>query len=362
MLHFSVHIPVSELYTHEIISFYLFFLSPYSVCATSVTPTKGRYKPTLSICRVKRITILNDIMASFSNDYCCRNYYIHSDLAKREGYWPNLSNKQVQAVNDLKAKVESMELDLGDDACETHLRLLRFMRARNFDVQKAYKMLEEDLDWRKKNSDWLCLQNAEEVLEADPNRIYKLFPTWFQGFDKEQRPVSWKCFGRFDLTIFDICDVDHLLHFHVWETEQLLAKAAQRSIEMNANIETFVVVIDAEGWKLSLTTSKTLSFIKGMASVDSSYYPERLGALCVINAPMVLSILWRTISPWLDEVTKKKIKICSSKDQWVPELQALMDEDQIPEKYGGTGPNFTPEQGVQSIHITKNKDFNLQDN
>jgi hypothetical protein len=49
----------------------------------------------------------------------------------------------------------------------------------------------------------------------------------------------------------------------------------------------------------------------------------------------VLSITWRVISTFLDEVTKKKIQIISDRSKWLPALLELMDDDQIPVQYGG---------------------------
>jgi hypothetical protein len=45
------------------------------------------------------------------------------------------------------------------------------------------------------------------------------------------------------------------------------------------------------------------------------------------------------ISYLLDEVTAKKIQIFTTMDQWGPILQEMVDADQLPPEYGGTGTN-----------------------
>ena len=168
--------------------------------------------------------------------------------------------------------------------------------------------------------------------------------------------MTWKQFGKLDHGIFDVADVATLLKFHSWESDQLIKLGRKTGFEKGYNVETFVVIIDAEGWNLSHMSSNCMAFVRGMATADSSYFPERLGALHVINAPRVLSILWRAISPLLDAVTKSKIKISSAKDSWLPDLIALMGEDQIPVRYGGTAPNLSEREALDSIQPFVAKD------
>lgn len=122
------------------------------------------------------------------------------------------------------------------------------------------------------------------------------------------------------------------------------------SKESGFNIETSLVVIDAAGWHLGLATSDAMRFIQGMVSTDSDHFPERLGAVIIINAPSVLSIAWRVISTFLDNVTRMKVQIISNNNDWLPVLLSLIDEDQIPVQYGGTFPDPDPERGYDSMN------------
>ena len=57
-----------------------------------------------------------------------------------------------------------------------------------------------------------------------------------------------------------------LINFHAWESEQLLRLMKEKSDVMGYNIETFTVVVDAQGWALSQATSDAFTFIKGEVS------------------------------------------------------------------------------------------------
>lgn len=70
----------------------------------------------------------------------------------------------------------------------------------------------------------------------------------------------------------------------------------------------------------------------------------------VINAPSMLSFAWRIIQGFLDKVTKEKIHILSDQAEWKPLLMKYIDEDQIPQMYGGTAPNPSSEEALLSMN------------
>ncbi len=37
------------------------------------------------------------------------------------------------------------------------------------------------------------------------------------------------------------------------------------------------------------------SYLKGIADIDSAHYPERLGGVVIVNAPMALDFAWRVV-------------------------------------------------------------------
>lgn len=69
----------------------------------------------------------------------------------------------------------------------------------------------------------------------------------------------------------------------------------------------------------------------------------------IINGPRFFSASWRLIKGWLDPRTASKIEVCSTKEQARKKLLELVDEDQLPSDYGGTGPD-TKETLRTQIH------------
>ncbi len=43
--------------------------------------------------------------------------------------------------------------------------------------------------------------------------------------------------------------------------------------------------------------------------VVQDYFPEHLGTMFIINAPMIFSAIWAVVNPLLEERTRKKIMV-----------------------------------------------------
>lgn len=181
----------------------------------------------------------------------CPLYHPLSDLKKKSGCYPNINDVQLIAAKKILALIKSEELNFNiDDGELEFLKVLRFLRARKFNVNDTMQMIRADLKWRSEaDRSTLRQQTALEVLECDLSLVYNYFPTWIQGYDKQSRPIAWRSFGKFKIwEILKLTTMERLLNFHAWESEQLLRLMHEKSDAMNINVETFTIIIDASGW------------------------------------------------------------------------------------------------------------------
>lgn len=283
----------------------------------------------------------------------CLSYHPSSELINKSGYYPNINSQQLQAASDLIELIESEGLLFNHDEEDEFLKLLRFLRARKFNVKNAFAMIKEDVRWRHENNRFnLRKETVQDVLKCDLHAIYNYFPTWIQGYDKQRRPVSYRQFGKFEVwNVLKLTTMERLVRFHAWETEQALRLMYKESATGGYNIETFMLVTDAAQWSTKLATNDAFAFIKGMATTDSDHYPERLGTLLVINAPTMLWWAWKICQGFVDNATKQKIKILpQDKDLCLNAMLEFIDIDQIPKQYGGSAPDPTPEDALDSMN------------
>lgn len=213
--------------------------------------------------------------------------------------------------------------------------LLRFLRARKLNVSKAADFLQADLDWRRENGvDARRDEDAEVVLGCDPAQLQAVLPHCLKGTDKSGRPIIFKHFGaQCELRkLLAHTTLDKLQDYNWYINEQY----SRRLRELGA--DKWVVIIDAKGWYPALADVFAFKVLKSMANTDSDHYPERLGSITVINAPMSISIVWKVVRAWLDEDTRVKVDIISSGDQKRARerLLSIADPSELPLQYGGT--------------------------
>ncbi|XP_062194455.1 SEC14 cytosolic factor-like [Phragmites australis] len=219
--------------------------------------------------------------------------------------------------------------------------LVRFLKARDWSVPKAHKMLMDCLNWRIHNE-------IDTVLSRPivPSDLYKAIRdtllVGLTGSSKQGQPVY--AFGV-ALSTFDKASVNHYVQSHIQMNEYrdrvVLPAASKR---FGRQISTCLKVMDMTGLKLSaLSQIKMLTMI---TTVDDLNYPEKTETYYIVNAPYVFSACWKVVKPLLQERTKKKIQVLygSGRD----ELLKVMDYQSLPHfcKREGSGSSNESLDGV----------------
>lgn len=260
------------------------------------------------------------------------------------GYKGNLSASQQHALEEVRARIVALGLAaqmaaavLAPAEDEDGL-LLRFLRARGFDVAKATEMLRADLEWRaEQRVAELAACTEAEVLGCDPAIIAHYLPYWADSVDLQGRAAVWAKWG--DLRVDEVLKVtthEGMLRHHIWQQEAQMRRLRDHAIRAGVWVAQCVNVVDARHWHPGLASRAAMSFLREIAAIDQAHYPERMGAIVVINAPYTLSACWAIISSWLDAASRAKVHIISSERYWKPLLASLFPPDQIPAEYGGT--------------------------
>lgn len=105
-------------------------------------------------------------------------------------YLGNLSPLQESRLVQLRQKLEGCNLETIPD----YPTLLRFLRARDFSIDKAANMLIDSLNWRKEH-------HIDDLLEqyCMPSVVQKHFPGCWGDYDKEGRPLYMLRLGHMDV-------------------------------------------------------------------------------------------------------------------------------------------------------------------
>lgn len=242
----------------------------------------------------------------------------------------NLTPQQQEALDKLRAEIQQegwfVPERMGD------AMLLRFLRARRFDVAKAKEMLKNAEQWRKDFGVDDIVENFDFKEKAEVDKYY---PQFYHKTDKDGRPIYIERLGKLDVKALNaITTTERQLKRLVFEYERCVTDrfpACSRAV--GHPVETSCTILDLAG--VSLTNFyRVKDYVSQAASIGQDRYPETMGKFYIINAPWAFSAVWSGVKPWLDEVTVSKIDILGS--SYKDKLLAQIPAENLPKDLGGT--------------------------
>lgn len=273
---------------------------------------------------------------------CASNKFTHSlkkpGKKKIEYRVPSVSIEDVRdakeenAVFELRQKL--LQRNMLPPRHDDYHTLLRFLKARDFNIDKTIQMWEEMLNWRIEYGTDSILEDFEfEELEE----VLQYYPQGYHGIDKEGRPVYIERLGRAHPSkLMRITTIDRYLHYHVQEFERALQERFPAcSIAAKRCICTTTTILDVQGLSMKNFTKTAANLLAAMAKIDNSYYPETLHRMYIVNAgPGFKKMLWPAAQKLLDSKTIAKIQVLDSKSLF--KLQEVIDSRQLPDFLGGS--------------------------
>ncbi|KAL2187797.1 CRAL/TRIO domain-containing protein [Thermothelomyces heterothallicus CBS 203.75] len=193
-------------------------------------------------------------------------------------------------------------------ADEPDVLVLRFLRARKWDVDRAVAMLASAVGWRhERRLEADVIRRGDAVGPGGPDAPaddgsflaqYRSGKAYVRGSDRERRPVF-------------------VIRVRLHDPKLQSAEAMERFVLHNIETirttlrhprEKACLLFDLTGFGL-----KNMDFhvVKFLVQVFEARYPEYLGVVLVHNAPFVFWGVWKVIRPWLDPVIASKINFTS---------------------------------------------------
>ncbi|KXG49691.1 uncharacterized protein PGRI_056590 [Penicillium griseofulvum] len=255
--------------------------------------------------------------------------------AERKYYTP-----AVEQADGVEAKPASQ-----DDAT-----LLRFLRARKFDVEGAWTQFKDTEDWRKDNA----IEELYENISVDSyEAARRMYPQWTGRRDRRGIPVyvfqirhlDNKAIAAYNSTMTTGTPETHksstvparLLNLFALYENLLRFVMPLASSLPRPNPETPIVtstnIVDVSGvglkqfWNLK-------SHMQDASVLATAHYPETLDRIFIIGAPSFFPTVWGWIKRWFDPGTTSKIFILSAAEV-EPTLTSFMEPSSIPKQYGG---------------------------
>ncbi|KAG5281348.1 hypothetical protein AALO_G00071130 [Alosa alosa] len=251
------------------------------------------------------------------------------------GHVGNLSPKQAEALEQFRERVKDI---LPECPSQSDHFLLRWLRARNFNVQKAEAMLRKHLEFRKHmkvdtiTTDW-----------RPPEVIEKHLSGGMCGYDREGSPIWYDVIGPVDPKgLLLSASKQDFIKSKVRDCEMLQKECDLQSEKLGKNIESITMIYDLEGLGMRHLWKPAIDTYTEVLTAFEDNYPEGLKRLFVIKAPKIFPVAYNLVKHFLSEDTQRKIIVLGA--NWKEVLQRHIDPEELPAVYGGklTDPDGDP--------------------
>jgi len=224
-----------------------------------------------------------------------------------------LTLKEVEAVGNMRNKLK--------DTPYSHIRedvgqLLRFLEARDYNVEVAFKMLVEALQWRETYKPHKITK--EEV--ADQLATGKVFWLDPSMHDKAGRPILCIMSGLHKMEDDPTACIRMVLY---------LLEEGLRSMKPGSD-QKYVIIYDRQGFDRK---NFDRPLLRDFFNILSNYYPETLAAAYVMHPNWFFTVAYKIVKLFMDVKTQKKVHLmnCNYKQTFTEHF----DSPRFWSHYGG---------------------------
>ncbi|XP_070701228.1 alpha-tocopherol transfer protein [Pempheris klunzingeri] len=199
--------------------------------------------------------------------------------------------------------------------------LLRFLRARDFDVELSLKLLLNYQRWRKESPEISCCLSPSSVLGLLNSSYHAVLPQRDHTGSRvliyrigQWSPKDWSAFQVFRVSLM---------------TSEII------SVETETQRRGLKVIFDLQGWSLGHALQITPSLARKISSVLADSFPLKVRGIHVVNEPVFFRPVFAMIRPFLPEKIRQRIHMHGA--HFHDTLSDYFSPPVLPPEYGGEG-------------------------
>ncbi|ODM91443.1 SEC14-like protein 2 [Orchesella cincta] len=239
-----------------------------------------------------------------------------------------LTASQKRALDRFKAKVINK---LPENFMKQDIYLIRFLRAKSFDVNMAENLLLDDIKWRKENS-------ISRIHEEDFSDVEEDYKAYVESFDREGKPIITANFGDWDIRKAVISGRMRRLEHYIDRTFEIATRKVRQLQAQGKNVTQWDYIINMNNYNvLQHGCVPCLPFYIYLVNSYEKHFPGNADKIMLINTPPVFEVVLSVIRPLMSPLTRRALKVYNQdKSQWQPQLFKYVSPSELPPEYGGT--------------------------
>ncbi|XP_021468759.1 alpha-tocopherol transfer protein [Oncorhynchus mykiss] len=270
-----------------------------------------------------------------------------SDMSVKENYYegdlnslPDDSNVVQRYLLQLRQRAQKDVIDPQDRLNWSDSFLIKFLRARDFDVELSLKLLINYQRWRRE-----C---PEINANLHPSSVLGLLQNNYHGVLRDRdlsgsRVLIYRI-GQWnpkDFTAYEVFRVSLI-------TSELIVQ------ETETQRNGLKAIFDMQGWCFAHALQINSSLAKMMSSVLTDSFPLKVRGIHLINEPIFFRPVFTMIRPFLTDKIKQRIHMHGS--NFKETLSGFFSKDILPQEYGGSGPSMEEVCQEWTSHILQSEE------
>lgn len=235
----------------------------------------------------------------------------------------------IQEMRNLIATRPDVCILRSDDAF-----ILRFLRARKFNVNQAFLLFIQYFQYRQKNS------TIFKSFQASEHGVKQALLDGFPG-------VLPRCdhYGRHILVIFT-ANWDHWRYALVSIYRAILLSLERLLEDEDTQVNGFVIIVDWTEFSFKQSSQLNPKLLKLIIEGLQDCFPARFSGIHFINQPWYVEAALTVMKPFLKDKTKEKIFMHGNN---LTTLHAHIHREVLPAELGGSGPPYNNEYWAKQL-------------